>query len=275
MDLLTVAVLPLLLVPSVFLTEGPLRIALGLPFVLFFPGYNLIAALFPSKRSLVSIERVALSFGLSIAVVLLLGLYTPWGIRLVPIVVSLAMFVLAMVGLGLYRQHRLRPEERFEVNFRSALGHCLPSWRGQVLWDRVLTILLVMVIAGAIGTLAYVIQSPKVEDRFTEFFILGPGGKAENYPTELTLGDAGKVILGIANNEHETAVYRVEIRIDGEKVGDLGPITLDHEEEWQREVAFAPARSGPDQKVQFLLYKGGASEASESLHLWVDVKEGS
>ena len=62
-----------------------LRIILGLPFILFLPGYTLTAALFPRRTDLGSIERVALSFGLSIAVVPLIGLilnYTPWGIRL-------------------------------------------------------------------------------------------------------------------------------------------------------------------------------------------------
>ncbi len=51
-----------------------LRIILGLPFILFFPGYTLITALFPKKSDLGAIERVALSFGLSIAVVPLIGL---------------------------------------------------------------------------------------------------------------------------------------------------------------------------------------------------------
>jgi uncharacterized membrane protein len=42
--------------------------------VLFFPGYTLISALFPRKDSLSGVERLALSFGLSIAVVPLIGL---------------------------------------------------------------------------------------------------------------------------------------------------------------------------------------------------------
>ena len=65
-----------------------LRIILGLPFLLFFPGYTLVAALFTKKEGMGSIERVALSFGLSIAVVPLIGLilnYTPWGIRTEPV----------------------------------------------------------------------------------------------------------------------------------------------------------------------------------------------
>ena len=56
------------------LDETPVRIILGLPLVLFLPGYSLIAVLFPRKGDLDAIERIALSFGLSIALVPLLGL---------------------------------------------------------------------------------------------------------------------------------------------------------------------------------------------------------
>ncbi len=40
-------------------------------------------------------------------------------------------------------------------------------------------------------------------ERFTEFYILGLEGKADNYPDELTVGEEGRVILGIVNHEHE------------------------------------------------------------------------
>jgi len=80
--LLTLLCIPFVLIPP--LNEiSPIRIILGLPLVLFLPGYSLIATLFPRKDDLDAIERIALSFGLSIAIVPLLGLalnYTPFGI---------------------------------------------------------------------------------------------------------------------------------------------------------------------------------------------------
>ena len=94
MDLIAIVALSLILLPLAAFTTGALRIALGLAFGLFFPGYTLIAALFPKKDSLNGIERLALSFGLSIVVVPLIGLilnYTPWGISLYPILVSLPL----------------------------------------------------------------------------------------------------------------------------------------------------------------------------------------
>ena len=63
-----------------------LRILLGLPLVVFIPGYSLIAALFPNNDDITLTERIALSFGLSIAVVPLVGLglnFTPWGSGLI------------------------------------------------------------------------------------------------------------------------------------------------------------------------------------------------
>jgi len=79
-----------------------LRYVLGSIFVLFLPGYVTVEALYPSERDLSPLERLALSIGLSLAIVPLLGLllnYTPWGIRLEPVVAALLAFVVA-VGLA-------------------------------------------------------------------------------------------------------------------------------------------------------------------------------
>jgi hypothetical protein len=95
----------------------PLRWSLGSVFVLFIPGYVTVEALFPKVRELDGIERFALSVGLSLALVPLIGLllnYTPWGIRLDPIVLSLTAFSLALAGVGLMRKFRMSLE-RYEL----------------------------------------------------------------------------------------------------------------------------------------------------------------
>jgi len=51
-----------------FLPNNVLRIILGLPMVLFFPGYALLAALFPRKGGLEGTKLFALSFGVSTAI---------------------------------------------------------------------------------------------------------------------------------------------------------------------------------------------------------------
>ena len=247
-----------------------LRIILGLPFLLFFPGYTLVAALFTRKEGMGSVERVALSFGLSIAVVPLIGLilnYTPWGIRTEPVLYSVALFILISSIIAWLRRSRLPEPERFGIEFQMRL----PGWGGGA-WDRVLSIILALTILGALGTLGYAIASPKVGERFTEFYIEGLEGKAADYPEELVVGEEGKVIVGIINREHETVIYRVVVTIGEVKKNDVGPVTLDHDGKWEEIVGFTPGKAGDNQKVEFLLYRQGQNEVYQRLHLWVDVR---
>ena len=97
MDLLFIVMLSLLLAPLALFTSGALRVVIGLALILFFPGYTLISALFPKKASLGGIERLALSSGLSIIIVPIIGLilnYTPWGIRLSPFLIAILPYSL-------------------------------------------------------------------------------------------------------------------------------------------------------------------------------------
>jgi hypothetical protein len=83
------------------------RWVLGSMFVLFLPGYVTVEALFPKGRDLDGIERSALSVGLSLTLVMLVGLllnYTPWGIRLTPIVISLTILTVGLAFVALWRR---------------------------------------------------------------------------------------------------------------------------------------------------------------------------
>lgn len=87
-----------------------IRYALGSLFVLFLPGYSLVEALYPRQDELSPLERLALSIGLSLALVPLVGLilnYTPWGIRLDPIVVSLSALSIGLLLIASYRKFAL------------------------------------------------------------------------------------------------------------------------------------------------------------------------
>ena len=139
--------------------------------------------------------------------------------------------------------------------------------------DRVLSIILVITIMGALGALGYVIATPKVGEKFTEFQVLGLEGKATDYPRELKVGEEGRVIVGIINREHETVSYRMEVKIDGVRNNQVGPLELEHDERWEEIVSFTPDRAGDNQKVEFLLYKNGENEPYLKLHLWLKVKE--
>jgi hypothetical protein len=91
------------------------RNVLGVIFVLFLPGYALIKALLPvnmpmrtSTGDLDTIERIALSLGTSIALVSIVGLllnYSPWGIELTAIVLSLLALTVVFATAAIIREH--------------------------------------------------------------------------------------------------------------------------------------------------------------------------
>lgn len=87
-----------------------LRYFLGTLYVLYLPGYVLVEALYPEERDLKPLERLALSIGLSLAIVPLIGLilnYTPWGIRLGPVLVSLAIYTFGISIVALIRKYSI------------------------------------------------------------------------------------------------------------------------------------------------------------------------
>lgn len=258
-----------------FFPNEVLRIVLGIPLVLLFPGYTLLSALFPRRISLSDIERFALSFALSVAVVPLIGLllnFLPWGIRLYPILISLFIFFFIMSGIAWYRGKRFSPEEKVSLQISFKFPHMADLWANRTRGDKILSILLVMVIIGAIGTLVYVGMLPRTPDKYTEFYVLDSAGKAENYPSSITLGQSGEVILEIINHEYAITDYRVEINIDGVNTGEIGDIKLDPENKWEQIVTFTPTHTGNSEKVEFLLYKGTATNVYENVHVWISVK---
>jgi uncharacterized membrane protein len=262
----------ILVAAIIFSPSNIVRLIVGLPFVLFCPGYALVAALFTRKKGIGGIERATLSFGMSIVVVPLIGLtlnYTPWGIRLEPILYSVATFIFVTSAIAWFRRRRLAEEERFRIELRLAF----PGWSGST-WDKTLSILLVISIVGALGMFGYAIAKPKSGEQFAEFYLLGLEGKAAEYPSTLKAGDEGKVLVGVVSRWRDVVDYRVEVRIDGVKNNEVGPIILRRDEKWEQPVSFTPQAAGPRHKVEFLLYKLNETEPCvQPLWLWIDVTQ--
>jgi uncharacterized membrane protein len=262
------------------LNETIIRNGLGLPLVLFLPGYALIAALFPAKSDLDGIERIALSFGLSIAVVPLIGLglnYTPWGIRLLPILISLSVFTIVMCGIAYIRRTKLPETEAFTIPFKeialSMKAEVLEKSESKV--DRALTIVLVLSILLSVTTLVYVIITPKEGEHFTEFYILGPGGKADNYPTNYTLGQNGTVLVGVVNHEYRPVNYTMQMKLENKSMNlpeNLQRINLVHNETFEEPLEITPLFEGKNMKLEFLLFNDTDKNVPyRDLHLWINV----
>ena len=269
--LLSLVVLVLVLV-IVLWPSTALRIVLGIPALLFCPGYALISALYPRRIGIDGIEKLVFSIGISVAIVPLIGLilnYTPPGITLTTVLSSTASFTLIMSVVAWIRRRRLPTTERFGIGFRFRI----PIWGGSAL-DKALTVLVALSLIGAVAVAGYTMAKPKVDEHFTEFYILGAQGMAAYYPSEVMVGDTVGVLVGISNQEHETVSYRLVSMLDGVEIGTRGPIVLEHEGRWEQSVSFTTTRVGDDQKLELLLYRDADVEPYlEPLRLWIDVTE--
>lgn len=284
-----------------FLNDSFLRIIFGVPLILFIPGYALIAALFPGSKDIDGIERVALSFGLSIAIVPLIGLalnYTPWGIRLDPIVVCLSIVTLCLCAVAQYRRFSLIKEERFAVPFNQIRQNLTTEFfpKDAPRLDRILSVILLIAIIAAVVTTVYVIVVPKEGEKFTEFFILGEKHMAADYPTHLAVGGNGSLFIGIGNHEYRNITYTVETYMVNmtfdEKTNTSTIIKMDllshfkvpvsHNQTVTSPYTFETKSTGYN-RIEFLLFNEtvpgnqmtGMDRINQSyrdLHLWITVR---
>ncbi len=105
-----IATLTIFLIPESSFPFVYARYVLAAVFVLWLPGYTFVKALFLG-REFDSIDRVALSFGLSLALILPVGIllnYSPWGLRLVPITLSLCTVSVVFATVAILREHQTK-----------------------------------------------------------------------------------------------------------------------------------------------------------------------
>lgn len=268
LTLLTVA---FIVIPP--LNKTFMRTILGILMALFIPGYSLIAALYPKWGDLQNIERTVLSFGLSIAVIPLIGLglnYTPWGIRLDPILISLTIFTMAMCIIAYLRRKDLPEEERFFVAFSGFIRSIKGSFKKESKTEKLLSIILILTIILAIATTTYIILKPRESEKFTEFYILGSNGTASDYPTNITAGQNGNLTIWVVNHEQTTTKYKLVVTVSNRTL-KTETITLNQGQKEEIPFNFTAGSAG-QKKMEFFLYKlPDQDTVYRSLHLWLNI----
>lgn len=280
---ITAALVVLALFAKIFI----LQIIFALPLVLFSPGYALIAVIFNRKDSISSIERVTLSFVLSIAIVPLAGLllnYTVWGINLYSVTIVVASIVVIFSSIATIRRLRIPEEERFAVhfsvgNFFNKLNDTFfssPEFdqtfsKSRQVLSRSLTLILIIAILTVSVFTVIAFASNKSGEHFTEFYILGSNGQVADYPVEVKQGNDAVVTVGIINHERLNTSYDLQVNINGLTMTEQKDIVLANEEKWEQPISFKPVNVGDHQKVDFLLFKAGQTLPYLTLQLWINV----
>lgn len=283
------------------LSDSLVRTVVTTPLVLFFPGYAVIAALYPEASEtevagITDVERIALSIGLSVALTALvtIGLTVPnGGIATIPVIVSLSGLVVVSVAIADIRRHRIPEEQRFRIEYSGWIATAkdgLFGHEGPV--DYGLTIVVVLSVLLAGGMVGYALVVPPAGSTFTEFYLLGTSENevnTSNYPSQSTLEDTSSVVIGVKNMEHQPQTYSIVVKIQHVVASDEGrsireeriidrfdTSTLDYNESWHQRHEIPSTMSGNNSRLHYLLYTGeepsdpSAATAYRQTHLWIN-----
>ncbi len=290
-----------------------------LPLIVFVPGYVLVAFLFPRRHSLPErfrtfseervtdetagyidlVERGALGFGVSVALVPILALgisVAGFDLSTRNILGTLVAFAVIGSVLAAFRRFRVAPKQRFTLPVRRwFVGlHGALTGAGSVT-GTVLNVALVLSVIIALGTLGGAVTSPADGQATSEITLLTENGSgdlvSEGYPSQFTSGEEQDMTVRVENNEREETTYTVVVVVQRVDVTDGSASVLEQEEVtrlqntvgqnevWTERHAVAPEMIGEDLRLQYLLYKDGVPDdpspenAYRSAYVWISVTE--
>lgn len=301
-----------------------LRVLLAGTALLVLPGYVVVAVLFPHRGAVAapgrlstfrgpdgvsSRERLALAFGLSLAMLPVIGILvsiSPWGFSESTVAGAFAAFV--GVG-GLFAavvRRRLPPAKRFRIpidrwttDLRGALG------RGSAT-ERAVNALVIASVVVALLAAGGALAVPQGGESFTDFAVLAENDDGElvagGYPDDLAANGSATLVTAVENREGEPTTYtvvvtmeRMDASADGSNAsGGAAPganasdgatvelqrfeATVEPGQRWTRRHEVEPALAGERVRVHYYLYRGDApatpDASSAYRHLWLSVSNG-
>lgn len=300
-DLLAVFALVLAVNGLAFLGGSTaLMFVLGVPLLLFAPGYVLTLVLFPRAAAAGSridgVERAALGFGLSVALVPLLGMAI-WlagaGFSTAAVRSGVSAFVVAFGLLGILSQLRYSPEDQYGVSARATVRRFYESTVGTGGLDGVLNLLVVVSVLVAMSGLTFALAAPQDGESYTGLALLSENDAGElvasDYPTELTAGESQQYTAAVENREGTDVEYTVVVELQRVRTADGDVTVLESEEvgrtslavadgateRWTHEVT--PSLQGENLRLTYTLYEGDApgdattDSAYRHTYVWVNV----
>jgi uncharacterized membrane protein len=199
----------ILVLVMVFSPQNVLRTLVGIPFILFFPGYVVASFIWPGHRE-DTFVRMCASFGLSISVsiaAILIPYYMKGVMDLILSVVFLLGFIVVFSVVAAARRLLLPVEERYSVRLRFDIKEM--AGVGRI--DRYILILLIALLVGLTITTCYLFSRPLIGERFSELYILDSDGKTVNYPVNLTTGEYGTIRIGVTCHEYRKTTYTINV----------------------------------------------------------------
>lgn len=298
------------------LDPNPLRTTLAVVFLLTLPGYALSTLLFPGRgenklpaddlsvtfasrndpscAGLPFGQRIAVSFGLSIALVPVLALLLdvvgiPFDV--VPIAALTGGFAVVALVLGVVRRYRIAPEHRYVLPwfYLDKLGLWMRSGDQTT---RALNLALVVAVVLATASVGVALVAPPGDREYTQVSVLTErNGElvAGGYPNQTTVGEANELVLEVQNREGEQTTYSVVVEL--QQVNDDGNVVksaevnrfskaVGNDETWTAPHEVTPPFAGKDLRVVYLVYRGDPpsdpdiESSYRHLTVWTNVTRG-
>lgn len=305
-DLATVTVVAIVAyaVAATFQEGSLLRILVAFPLLLFLPGYALVSVLFPAAersarettattvetypRGIDGIERAGLSFALSLAVVVIVGLALPftwWGLTAASITAALGAITVVFAQVGVVRRLRIPKSERLTV---SPIAAVAGLEREESAVASLSSIVLVLAIGMAVGALLLGFIAPASTGGFTELGLYTETDEGDlvagDIDGEISPGESVPVTVSIDNQEGEEMEYTVVVQQQSIEDGAVDERTeletlrtsLPDGTTGTGELSVTPAADGSDNvRISVLLYEGDPpseptnDNALEDTHFWV------
>lgn len=292
---------------------GPVPTTLiGLPLLLFAPGYTLLAILYPasSERNVVVADwqvhgsgdhwldwpaRLALSLGTSVALVPIVALLSSIaGVDLATVPTVVAGLVATGSVIGALRYGQLPPERRHRIPIARFTDSIAPSVSSVHRTKSAITLLLAISILVAMSTVGYALVVPNDGESYSSLYLGTENETGElvagSFPTEFTANEGRDLAVGVENNEGETVSYTIVVELhrvdtrDGTNVVfqreelQRFSTTLDDGETWERSHEVTPGLVGDNMRLTYSLYRGDApsnssdEEPYRQVYIWIDVK---
>ncbi|MDF9745972.1 DUF1616 domain-containing protein [Natrinema salsiterrestre] len=289
-----------------------IRAAIGFPLLFFAPGYVTVSTLFPRSSSaqevatedrllirqvvsMTDIERVALSFGLSVALLPLLALgiaATPWGYTGPVVVTTVSCFSLFGAGLAAIRRSVVPPADRYEIEFGRRLeGVYVAIFGVESSLHVAVNVVLVLAVVLSLTTAGYAFISPQEGEQYTSLQLLTENESGElvasGYPSESELGESFPFVIAVENQEDRDINYTVVVQEQRLEDGDVvertelrridAGVSEGATEYYERNVT--PASGEGSARISVLLYTDGVPEtpthenAYRHAYFWTTVTE--
>lgn len=270
---------------------------LGVPYLLFVPGYALVAALFPARpgpdNATISrstqpdwIVRLALALVGSVIVLAVVGVSLGWvgRLSLVPAVLAIDIVVSVGVIVAWYRRRGVAVDARADpVGGGASVASRRPGL------STAQTLALAVSVLALVGAVAFVGATPAPADPYSEVSLLdGDNGAllGANGTVTLESGVENDLTLRIENHQGSETTYRIvgqlqQVTADGTIqetwTVDRDTVTVPDGEYIDVERRIQPPTTGERLRLRYLVYTGsipenpGVSNADIAVRQWVDV----